>query len=150
MNLKEWAEKLNGCEYGDELSDEDKELLEKDGIVAVFGYSDDNIELEGAIYDELPAYDEETYYWFGKYFVSNNRINEFLDYVDNEFYAFKPVLEPLFRNNFERSYITSKPGENCQFEYETNIPCEWFNVMEDGNLYCKGFVFNKNDLIGIK
>ena len=146
MNLKEWAEKLNGCEYGDELSDEDKKLLEKDGIVAVFGYSDDNIELEGAMYDELPAYDEETYYWFGKYFVSNDRINEFLDYVDDEFYAFKPILEPLFRNNCERSYITSKPGENCQFEYETNIPCEWFNVMEDGELYCKGFVFNKNDL----
>lgn len=146
MNLKEWAEKLNGCEYGDELSNEDKKLLEKDGIVAVFGYSDDNIELEGAIYDELPAYDEKTYYWFGKYFVSNNRINEFLDYVDDEFYVFKPILEPLFKNNFERSYIISKPGENCQFEYETNIPCEWFNVMEDGNLYCKGFVFNKNDL----
>ena len=146
MNLKEWAEKLNDCEYGDELSNEDKELLEKDGIVAVFGYSDDNIELEGAMYDELPAYDEETYYWFGKYFVSNDRINEFLNYVDDDFYAFKPLIEPLFEKNSERSYITSKPGKDCQFEYETNIPCEWFNVMEDGNLYCKGFVFNKNDL----
>lgn len=146
MNTKEWAEKLNNCEYGDELSDEDKELLEKDGIVAVFGYSDDLMELEGAIYDEYEAYDEKTYYWFGKSFVSNDRINEFLDEVDDEFYAFKPILEPLFRNNKEQSWIRTKHGKDCQFEYKTNIPCEWFNVMEDGELYCKGFVFNKNDL----
>ena len=147
MNLKEWAEKLNGCEYGDELSDEDKELLEKDGIVAVFGYSDDNIELEGAMYDELPAYADTIYYWTGNGFVSNDRINEFLDYIDDEYREFYPLLKPLFENNTERSYIRSIPGKDCQFVYETNIPnVEWFDVMEDDDLYCKGFVFKKDDL----
>jgi len=147
MNTKEWAEKLNNIEYpADEIWDMRKEL-ENDGIVVVYGASDDLMELEGAIYDEYEAYDEETYYWFGKSFVSNDKINEFLNYVDDDFYAFKPLIEPLFEKNSERSYITSKPGKDCQFEYETNIPnVEWFDVMEDGELYCKGFVFNKNDL----
>lgn len=147
MNLKEWAEKLNGCEYGNEISDENKKALSEDGVVVVYGYSDDLMELDGAIYDEYEAYDEETYYWFGKSFVSNDKINEFLNYIDDDFYAFKPLIEPLFKKNFERSYITSKPGKDCQFEYQTNIPnVEWFDVMEDGELYCKGFVFYKNDL----
>ena len=146
MNLKEWAEKLNGREYGDELSYEEGKQLKEDGIIAVFGYSDDNMELEGAFCDELSAYVDTTYYWTGNGFVSNNRINEFLDYIDDEYREFYPLLKPLFENNIERSYIRSIPGDDCQFLYETNIPCEWFNVMEDGELYCKGFVFNKSDL----
>ena len=146
MNLKEWAEKLNGREYGNELSYEEGKQLEEDGIVAVFGYSDDNMELEGAFRDELSAYVDTIYYWTGNGFVSNNRINEFLDYIDDEYREFYPLLKPLFENNTERSYIRSIPGDDCQFIYETNIPCEWFNVMEDGELYCKGFVFNKSDL----
>lgn len=146
MNLKEWAEKLNDCEYGNEVSDEDRRNLSEDGVVVVYGYSDDNMEMDGAIYDEYPSYADTIYYWTGNGFVSNDRINEFLDYIDDEYREFYPLLKPLFKNNTERSYIRSIPGKDCQFEYETNIPCEWFNVMEDGNLYCKGFVFNKNDL----
>lgn len=142
MNIKEWAEKLNNIEYpADEIWDMRKEL-ENDGVVVVYGASDDLIEIEGAIIDEYPAYVEETYYWSGNGFISNDRINEFLDYIDDEYREFYP----LFRNNKEQSWIRTKPGKDCQFEYETNIPCEWFNVMEDGELYCKGFVFNRSDL----
>ena len=48
----------------------------------------------------------------------------------------------------ETIYESQNVLVNKTFEYETNIPCEWFNVVEDGELYCKGFVFNINDLKG--
>ena len=102
---------------------------------------------KGAIYDEYPSYADTIYYWTGNGFVSNDRINEFLDYIDDEYREFYPLLKPLFENNTERSYIRSIPGKDCQFVYETNIPnVEWFDVMEDDDLYCKGFVFKKDDL----
>jgi len=149
MNLKEWAKKLNGCEYGNEVSDEDIELLEKDGVVAVFGYSDDNMELVGAINDEYPAYDNSVYYYCGdESFMEENDINEFLDYVDDEYPALKKIVTKALCDNKDNSSITIKKSDKCQFEYETNIPnVEYFDVLEDGELYCKGFIFNINDLV---
>ena len=49
MNTKEWAEKLNNIEYpADEIWDMRKQL-EEDGVVVVYGASDDLIEFEGTV-----------------------------------------------------------------------------------------------------
>ena len=121
MNLKEWAEKLNGIEYpADEIWDMRKEL-ENDGIVAIYGASDDLIEIEGAIQDEGDCYNDRTFY------LNENGLNK-----KSEYYI----------------KVTHPHNGAAQFVYETNIPnVEWFDVMEDGELYCKGFVFNKKDLV---
>lgn len=55
--LKQWAEKLNGRTRQDEISHEECEELKKQGLVVVFGYSDDNAEFRGAIDDEIDCYD---------------------------------------------------------------------------------------------
>ena len=120
MNKKEWVEKLNNIEYpADEIWDMRKEL-ENDGIVAVYGASDDLIEIEGAIQDEGDCYKDRRFY-----------LNED-GLTDKSEYYIK---------------VTHPKNGTVQFEYDTNIPnVEWFNVVEDENLYCKGFLFNKNDL----
>lgn len=144
MNLKEWAEKLNNMEYrSDSLLENDKQLKE-DGVVAVVGASDDLCELYGAIHDEYDCYNGTILYWNGKDFFTETQKDDFLGYVDNEYPEFFEMCQKLFKDDV--MYIKISDGRDCQFEYETNIPCEWFNVMEDGELYCKGFIFNKNDL----
>ena len=122
MNTKEWAEKLNNIEYpADEIWDMRKQF-EEDGVVVVYGASDDLIEFEGAIQDEGDCYNDEV------------------------FYLNKEGLTTSYSKNYVK--VTHPHDGTVQFNYETNIPCEWFNVVEDGELYCKGFVFNINDLKG--
>lgn len=57
MTLKEFAAMLSGREYGLEISKEEELLAKQLGFVVVFGYSDDNAELRGAIDDEIGCYD---------------------------------------------------------------------------------------------
>ena len=40
------------------------------------------------------------------------------------------MCQSLFKDKV--SYIKRSDSKDCQFKYETNIPCEGFNVMEDG------------------
>ena len=56
MTLKQFAEILNGREYGCEITKEEEALAKELGFVVVFGYSDDNVELRGAIDDEIGCY----------------------------------------------------------------------------------------------
>ena len=64
MNIREVADKLNGIQYGSEgevLTLVYCKELRREGIVVVRGYSDDLLEFDGAISDELGAYD---HYYF--------------------------------------------------------------------------------------
>ena len=36
--------------------------------------------------------------------------------------------------------------DNIPWQYETDIPHETFDVLEDGEIYCKGIVFRIEDL----
>lgn len=57
MTLKEFAKRLDGRQYGNEITKEEEALAKKLGFVVVFGYSDDCAELRGAIDDELDCFD---------------------------------------------------------------------------------------------
>ena len=144
MTLKEWAEKFNNMEYGStDIADANDELS-KEGIVAVIGASDDLCEFYGALYEEFDCYNGENLYWNGTDFFTNGRKERFLDYVDNEYPEFFDICYKMFNEN--TYYIKISDGEDCQFVYDTNIPCEKFKVMEDGELYCEGLLFYIKDL----
>ena len=57
MTLKEFASLLDGREYRCEITPSEEALAKELGFVVVFGYSDDNAELRGAIDDEINCYD---------------------------------------------------------------------------------------------
>ena len=57
MTLKEFASLLDGREYGCEITPDEEALAKELGFVVVFGYSDDNAELRGAINDEIGCFD---------------------------------------------------------------------------------------------
>ena len=62
MTAKELAEVLSGREYGMEIGREEEKEAKAAGLVVVYGYSDDNVELRGAIDSEEGAYDGTTIY----------------------------------------------------------------------------------------
>ena len=57
LTLEEFADLLNGREYGSEITPREEALAKELGFVVVFGYSDDNAELRGAIDDEIGCFD---------------------------------------------------------------------------------------------
>lgn len=122
--LKQWAEKLNGREYRSELTrDEEKELKEQ-GIVAVFGYSDDLCELRGAADDEMDCYDGNVI------FIKPN--GDALYSVENAD-TYKPIYAIWNENGIP-------------WTYQTDIPHETFDILENGEIYCKGILLSLADV----
>lgn len=56
MTTKEWAQRLNGREYRNELTEEEANQAANDGIIIAFGYSDDLLELVGLVDKEVSAF----------------------------------------------------------------------------------------------
>lgn len=62
MTAKEFSEMLSGREYGMEITKDEERQAANAGLVVVYGYSDDNVELRGAIDEEVGAYEDTTIY----------------------------------------------------------------------------------------
>ena len=125
MTAKQLAEKLNGREYMNEIMPEEEHEAESNGLVAVFGYSDDNVEFAGAIDDEVGAFEGMTV-------------------CIHHSEGVVPVGEGAPENTIKA--VWSDAGAPC-WSFETSIPHETFNIYEDGELFCTGIVFSMDDLI---
>lgn len=135
MNIQEVADLLNGVRYGEEgkiLTLEYCKQLRREGIVVVRGYSDDLIEFDGAISDELGAYDH--------YFTSKGLIRN--DCEDDRCPYFEKIMGEA------KYYIKAQwcEVEDYAWAYDTNIPHVTFDVLEHEDKYCRGIVFKLSDM----
>lgn len=126
MTAKEFAQKLNGRRYMEEISKEETLAAEENSLVIVFGNSDDLIELRGAIHDEFDAYDG------GDCFVSPDGRSS-------------GSQEPGFTKISAR--WNNDPKLPC-WTYETEIPHETFLILDEDNAYCEGIVFALDNIPG--
>lgn len=132
MTKEQLAEQLNGNEYGDEITPALEQVAKENNLVIVFGYSDDNIEFRGAINDEVGAYDG------GSAYVTANGL-----FDENERDCQCKYFEAARKESVEIKAIWAKDGYSWQ--YKTAIPHATFEIVEDGENYCKGIVFNLDD-----
>jgi hypothetical protein len=137
MNAKELAAKLAGATYRDVISKELAAEAKAAGLVVVYGQSDDLMEFEGAIYDELGAYDGTTAFVDAKGLLpERDQIEE--DDVLKEFFARQPHAKPI--------HALWCPDSLYSWTFKTDIPHETFEITEDGDPYCRGIVFALADL----
>lgn len=131
MTIQEFANMLNGREYLSEIKESEKEKAKNLGFVVVFGYSDDNTEFEGAIDEEVGCYDGD------EIFLDYNGIFE-----ECECECSHSVLAK------ERCKIIKAvwDDEGYSWIYRTDIPHATFDIMEDGEKYCRGIVFDIKSL----
>ena len=140
MTPKELADALNGVEYstvallhGDLLM----QLAKEAGLVIAYGYSDDLLEFDGAIYDEAGALDTVL--------------------IDAE--GLLPSFEAASEDEEAcRRYFERKPkaraieavwdgdADGYAWTLKTTIPHETFAIMEDGGGFSRGIVFALDDL----
>lgn len=128
MTTHELAAKLNGREYGAEITKEEEAQAKASGLVVVFGYSDDNMEFRGAINDEVGCYNGGEAYLTPKGLLMNDCDNDDCPYFQEMKKRFPKVTA-----------IADKDG--YAFVYEvTSLPHALFDVMEEGQKYCRGMV----------
>lgn len=133
--LNEIAEMLDGSKYPFNTSVQEAKYAKDHGVVIVYGASDDLIEFSGAIYDEDACYDGGT--------VFINRSGIIRSKCDNEKCIY---FRDAHSNASTIEAIWDRDGYSWM--YETDIPHETFDILEDGEKYCRGIVFMLDDVVG--
>lgn len=131
IKLKEFATQLNNREYRySQFTEEEIQTAKENGIVIVYGASDDLMEFDGAIYDEIGCFDG------GKAYISKDGVvQEIPDSDTMEIEAVWCDKETLDEN-----------GNIIIWTYKTDIPHEMFMIYDEGKPYCRGIVFRLKDL----
>lgn len=142
-SVADFAAMLDGRQYGDEITEAEETMAFANGLVVVFGYSDDNVELRGAIREEIGAYDGTTFRVDAKGVLQGwadlkdnaEDESEFEAYFARKLAGFKTIKA-----------VWCPPARGMSWAYETDIPHATFHVMEDGETYCEGIVFDIRDI----
>lgn len=135
MTMREFAEMLSGREYGMEITKNEERQAADNGLLLLYGYSDDNVEIAGAYNDEVGAFGGVTIY------LSKTGVLHEPDcgQEDCPYYATaRDVTKSV-------QAVWHDKGGPC-WTFETDIPHERFNIYEDGELFCIGIVLSVEDL----
>lgn len=137
MNAKELAAQLSGIQYPVRIPKTLTDAAKAAGLVIVYGASDDLMEFEGAIHDEVGCYDGGMAHVDGKGLLPDRDSIEDDDEL-KEYFARQPNAKQIEAVWSEGEY---------SWMYKTEIPHETFEVLEDGEPpYCRGIVFALADL----
>ena len=134
MTPQDAAAALNGNQYAEEWWKELWAEMKSAGLVAVFGASDDLVELRGAIDNEIPAYQGTTFFVEEKGLVENGC--EHGDGCPNWTQRGTPV-----KALWGPEGIEGDPS----WAFATEIPHVTFDIMDKDELYCRGIVFALKD-----
>lgn len=135
FTTKTLAAILNGRQYGSEITDEEQRAAADAGLVVVFGYSDDNVELRGAIDAEVSAYNGTIVRLDGSDVLENDCENEDCPHFERAM-----AQAPFFRARW------CAPDAVAAWTFAVSWPHETFRVMEEGDLFCVGVVFALADV----
>ena len=136
MTKEQLAVKLHGREYGDEITGQEAEQARSAGLVVLYGASDDLAEFEGAFRDEADCYDG------GDIYIDEKGALPERDQIDDD-----EALEKWFKRKRSARLIRAvwNTGQ-YSWQYSTDIPHACFDVMENGEKYCRGIVFELTSL----
>lgn len=137
MTTKELAAALSGREYGNEIAPYEEQAAKVAGLVVLYGYSDDNVELRGAIDEEVGAWDGTTLYINKDGLLEEPACDSAKNCNCPYFAADKSVAKTI-------EAIWGCGG--VPWTFETDIPHETFSIYEEGEPFCVGIVFSMEDL----
>lgn len=144
MTKEQFAKILDGRQYREEMTSVEEKLAESHGLLVCFAASDDLLELRGIIYDEFGAYNSGSVMLLknkgGKIgAISEDDYNELCEFFDDKDLEFS-------RKEVKITAKWSPKELDCSWLIETDLPAATFDIMEDGELYCRGLVIEKSDI----
>ncbi len=140
MTQFEFAQKLHGRLRGKEIFTNEEILARDNGLVVVYGASDDLMEFEGAIYDEVNAWNGGLAWVMdnGTVIDNDNISDEEDEQMSNAgIYTIRAVWKP-------------KELQGASWLIKTEIPHATFDIYDDENpeqIFCRGIVFALADAL---
>lgn len=128
VTKEQLAKLLNGREIGNEITKEEEALAKKNGLVVIYGASDDLAEIAGAISDEVSIYEGGLIPFADGDLLKRECEDDDCPHEDKR-------LEKAIK-------VKAKWCEgNNGWRYEAPFPVAKFSIKEDGDEYCEGIVF---------
>ncbi len=137
MTKETLAALLNGREYRDEITAQEEAEAKDAGLVVLFGASDDLAEFRGAICDEAGCGGDEDR-------ILIDAKGELQPWEDarHDLDSEEEVLEYFERKKKAVSVVARFDSEGYSHTFVTpGIPYSTFDIIEDGEKYCRGIVF---------
>lgn len=135
MTKFEICARLDGREYGEEITAEIEEGIKWTSLVVVFGASDDIMKFYGAIDDEISCYNGGTAYLGKDGLIENQCSAEDCPYFNHAKEQAKTI----------EACWCDEEGD-IAWTYKTEIPHGTFEIFDDEGEYCRGIVFDLKDL----
>jgi hypothetical protein len=138
MTRDELAALLNNREHGSEIEKSEETMAMEAGLVVVFGYSDDNVELRGAISEELGGYGGTTFAITREGLPTNRCRDDDCPYfaeITKKGVAITAVWRDVWHNRADPNWT-----------FDTDIQHSTFMIMEGGEPFCRGIVFALADV----
>lgn len=130
MDIKEFAKSISGKERSyPQFTKEEIRIAKENGFVIVYGCSDDLMEFDGAIRDEIGCYND------GTAWVKGKRVSD------------APIV--VGEKTIKAIWCGGEMDEDereITWTYKTEIPHETFMIYGDGEPFCRGIVFGVEDL----
>lgn len=131
---------LHGREYPFALTDEEQAQAATAGLVVIFGSGDDSFEARGAFAGQQYVYDHGTVLIDSKGLLPE-RGNIDDDAELRDFFVREPLAKKV-----DAIFGTVAPEPS--WTYSTALPHATFEIIEDGEVYCRGIVISVADLSG--
>ena len=136
MTAKLFASQLDGREYPFELSRDEERIAQENRLLVVYAASDDLCELEGFTREEVGA----------PGLVCVTKEGEILLKIEDDdaevlkrYGVFAEAMQKRSGGvNIESIWCEEPDGPS--WTYRTMAPHETFNIMEEGEVYCRGLV----------
>jgi hypothetical protein len=146
MTPHELALILDNRQYREEMTKEEEAMAKENGLVVMFGYSDDNAEFRGAIHDEVGAWVDETFGVDKKGRILTMPDKLSIEITDGEIGQTYTVLHEAYQQYFATHAKEIEVSRPDGWRFETEIPHSKFSVMEDEEFYWEGIVFALADI----
>jgi hypothetical protein len=143
MTRDKLAALLNGRNYGEEITKDECATAEAHGLVVVFGYSDDNVELRGAIDEEVGAGDGAKLK-----ITPDGLLPDWVGFRDSEQResAFERYFAEKAKGVHTIEALWAPKDTAYSWMFQTTIPHATFEIVEDGEPFCRGIVFSLAEL----
>lgn len=140
MTKEEFAALLNGREYNDEMTSAEEAQAKAGGLIVLFGASDDLLEARGAVHDESGACGGSEIRLHAGGFLSDWESLDKDDEADVEkYFADKPRAKVI---------LTEWDKDGYSWVISTKLPHATFDILEDGEKYCRGIVIDADGVAG--
>lgn len=137
MTKEELAAKLNGRGIGHEITDQEEKQAKGAELIVIFAASDDLMEIRGAINDEICTYGS------GECLIKNGKLLPDLDNDEIDVLEKYGVLEAVYSERQSAIKIEAF-WDRTPYACLITTKAEFapFEIMEDGDLYCRGIVIS--------